>query len=318
MDTKLGNNSLIDGVNAEKLGITEDHATSLINSLGLELQARGKEYDFRYVGNVRNLIAEIVYRKNEYNLEIRGAFAKFLYGENSTPITWGQVNEIINILNEILNIDGGEFNKSKFIPISQLNFASFFINRLELKVDIEIGVDMPYMQRFLRTNLIQHKNKPFTCDDGLTFQCRHEHYFLKCYPKGENLLRLEMVFLSRELKKYRIRTPSDLTKEKLRPMGERMKKEFAEVIMGDGINLFLPDNLTRKEELIVLRYTNNWRFNCYSETIKNASQRDNSRYRKRMTRLRNSCIEIFHRKGSGIKKTLIEELINQIDLSFRE
>lgn len=317
MDTKLNTISAIDAGNFTKNGITEDHATSLITNLGLELQARGKEYDFRYVGNIKNLVAEILHKRNEYSLELRGSFAKFLYGENTTPITWEQVNQIINSLNEILHIDGAVIKKSKFIPISQLNFSSFLLNRLELKVDLEIGVDMPYMQSFLKTNLIQHKNKPFTCEDGLTFQCRHEHYILKCYPKGENLLRFEMVFLTRELKKYKIRTPSDLTKEKLFPMGERFKKEFSEVIIGDGINLFLPDNLTKKEELIVLRYTNNWRFNCYSETLKTASQRDNIKYRKRMTRLRNSCIEIFNRKGSGIKKTLIEGLINQIDLSFR-
>lgn len=95
MNTKLGEKSLIDGVNAEKLGITEDQATSIITNLKLELQARGREYDFRYVGDISNLKAEVVYKRNQYNLEIRGAFSKFLNGENVTPITWSQVNETI-------------------------------------------------------------------------------------------------------------------------------------------------------------------------------------------------------------------------------
>lgn len=316
MNKYLQNISVIDGGNFTKSGISESHATSLITNLGLELQARGKEYDFRYVGNIQNLIVEIVYKRNEYNLEIRGAFAKFLYGENATPITWEQLNEIINSMNKIFHIDGGIIRKSKFIPSSQIDFSSFLLNRLELKVDLEIGVDRTYMNRFLKANLIQHKNKPFTCEDGLTFQCKHEHYYIKVYWKEENLLRLEMVFLTRELKKYKIRTPSDLTKEKLFPMGERMKKEFAQVIMGDSINLFLADNLTKKEELLLLRYTNQWRYNCYSETLKSVDQTDSRKYKRRMDRLKKNCFRIFEEKGSGIKKNLIEALIHQIDQSF--
>lgn len=316
MSTTIKGFSLLDGANCIENGISEDHATSLINNLKLELQARGKEYDFKYVGNIKNLITEVVYKKNQYNLEIRGAFSKFLNGENVTPITWEQVNEIINKVNEILRIDVSKIHKSTFIPVRQLDFSSFLLSRLELKVDIEVGVDMPYMQRFLKTNLIQHKNKPFTCEDGLTYQCKHEHYHMKVYCKGENLLRMEMVFLTRELKKYKIRTPSDLTKEKLFPMGERMKKEFSEVIMGDGINLFLADDLTKKEEVLLLRYTNQWRHNCYSETLKSIGQTDSRKYKKRMARLKTSCLRIFNQKGSGIRRNLIEALDNQIDQSF--
>lgn len=310
--------SPVDAINCEASEISEDHATSLIINHGLELQARGKEYDFKYVGTIKNLVTEIIYKRNQYNLEIRGALSKFLNGENVTPISWEQVNEICKGINDILHIDGGVIGKSSFIPISQLDFSAFVLSRLELKVDLEVDVDMPYMERFLKVNLIQHKNKPFTCEDGLTFQCKHEHYHLKVYCKGENLLRMEMVFLTRELKKYKIRTPSDLTKEKLFPLGERMKKEFSEVIMGDGINLFLADNLTKKEEMLLLRYTNQWRYNCYSETLKSGGQINSRKYKKRMTRLRTSCIKIFNKKGSGIKKNLIETLINQIDQSFRE
>lgn len=84
MNTKIDTISAIDAGNFFKNGITEDHATSLINNLGLELQARGKEYDFRYVGNIKNLVTEITHKRNQYNLVIRGAFAKFLNGENVT------------------------------------------------------------------------------------------------------------------------------------------------------------------------------------------------------------------------------------------
>lgn len=309
-------NNLVDGINSVPLTITEWQALSLIYKFNLELQAKGKEDDFKYIGNVGTLDLEIKYKHSQYSLVVRGSLPKYCFGENVSNLSWAGLEMVKGDINSQLHLDAVWINKGKIKAVEQLHYPSFPLCRVELKADVEVGTDFPYLPSFLKTNLIQHKGKPFNCEDGLVFKCVHENYFLKVYIKGEGLIRFEIVLLTRELRKYKINTSLDLNAVKLKPVAERFKKEFSEIIFGDGINLFLADELTKREDLLLTRLSSLWRNNCYSDTIEKLPLKESFKYKQRMYRLRNECKMILANKGHGYKKYLLEGLNRSVDSCF--
>jgi len=181
---------------------------------------------------------------------------------------------------------------------------------VEVGVNIEVGIDD--IDRFLNLNLIQHKSKPFIIIDDLVYTCRHEDFILKLYPKGLNILRIEIAFLARELRKYKIKTIDDLTPSKIKPMAERLLKEFKEIIFSDGVNFHMTDGLSKKEELAILRYTNNTRNKHYKDNIKLMPDAVAKKHKQRMWRLKTKVKNILEDKKAGYRDILIQSLTEKI------
>lgn len=310
-------NSIVDGINSCS-ELDQEQAMSIIRNFDLERLPKSEEDKFRYIGKINNLVVEIHFKQNQFFLIIRGSLPKYFHGENKSELSWKELEDVKFNINDHLNIYASLLIKSKFIRIDQLDFFSFPLKKVEFKVDIEIGVDLIYMKRFLETNLIQHKGKQITCDDGLTFNILHEHYYIKIYAKDENVLRFELVLLTRELKKYKILTPADLTMVKLEPVAKRMKIEFAEIIFGNGINIFTGNDLSKEEELALLKFTNPWRCKCYKETLQISNPNELAKYKKSNYRLKIKCTKIFEEKGNGLNKILLDSLNQKIDSCFCE
>lgn len=305
-------NSLVDGVNSIHIPIKEWQAASLILNFNLQYvpTQNSGEMNFLYSGNIKNMTMDVRY-KNKFTMRLRGSLQKFEHGNNSMGLSWVELDEVKKNIGRWLHIDGVLVENTKIRSIQPLSMS---LSRVELGLNMEVGIDD--LHGFLAINLIQHKKVPFTISDGLVYACKHENYYLKLYPKGQNLLRVEMVFLTNELRKYKVVGLEDLTKEKIRPMASRLKKEFSEIVFGDGIDIHLVRDISKKEELCLLKYTNGWRNNKYLEDLQRASLKEGKRYKQRMYRLKKKCKQIFVERGAGYTKILVDTFNQQIDSCF--
>lgn len=298
---------MIDGINV-KINVNEYQALHLIFLFDLKYAhtQRSSETKFKFIGEFRNLIIEIKYSEFNYTLIVRGSLHKYYHDANNSNFVWCELDYVIKDIFSNFEMNMAVFSKkNKATKIKQLTFP---LNKVELGVIIEIGIDD--LHSFLDINLIQHKKEPFRNEDDLVFTCYHKNYYLKLYPKGQNLIRVEMVFLSIELRKYKIFTLSDLTKDKIRPMAERLKSEMSEIIFADGINIHNIQNLSKAEEVKLLRFTSEWRNKQFTLDNKNAGKRNRKNSAQRMWRLGKVSKQIFESKGIGYKK-IFTDLVNQ-------
>jgi len=301
---------MVDGINA-KIPIKEYQALHLISLFDLQYAhtQRSSETKFKYIGEFKNLILEIKFDMHEYMLIVRGSLHKYFHNTNNSDFVWSELDQVITDIFSNFKMNMAVIShKDQVNKIKQLSFP---LSKAEVGVIIEIGIDD--LHSFLNNNLIQHKKEPFRCEDGLVFKCEHKNYYLKLYPKGKNLLRVEIVLLSSELRKYKIFTLSDLTKDKIRPIAERLKKEISEIVFADGINIHTAQNLTKAEEIKLLRFTSEWRNKQFLMDKERSSIRERRNAFQRMWRLSKASKQIFESKSCGYKRMIVELVDQKVD-----
>lgn len=270
--------------------------------------------EFLYTGIFNGLIIELTYSETKnkigYWLTIRGSLHKFFFGDNACDFTLINVESAISKLTEILKWDKKLISeKGKIISCcEQINLSLF---KCEFGINFWVGIDN--IEEFLSRQLIQHKKTPFVSENGI-FMCKHENYYLKIYKKAENLIRVEIVLLSKELKKYKIFKLTDIVPKKCIPIMIRFKKDISEILFSDGVNLHTCVDLTKKEELILLRDTSLWRKNDYDADIKSMKGKKGIKnlYQKRF-RLQKNRKEIMNYKGKGYYTDFVKLAHEKID-----
>ncbi len=300
----------VDGINAI-IGINQSQAIHLILLFDLKYshRLRSSETNFLFIGEIDHLIIEVKFKHDEYTLTLRGSLHKNYHKSNSGDFLYPELQTVTNRIYELFRMDSIEvYPNGKIKAIDQLKFL---LNRSEVGINILVGIDN--LHDFLDINLLQHKRKKFTCDDGLVFTCKHENYHLKIYPKDDNLLRIEIVLFTRELKKYKIFTLADLTKEKIIPILQRLKLEFSEIQFSDGIDIYSCNDITGKEELKLLRHTSDWRNKQYLINTKVGTKKERKNLRQQIWRLGTDSKKILETKGKGYKKVLVDAVNQKID-----
>jgi hypothetical protein len=268
------------------------------------------EKNFKYIGTVRSLFFEIRYKDGQYILTCRGSLHKFYHqGNNDGDFFFNELHEVIGDVYSLFNIKAASISSEW--QIKQEKQIPLLVNKVEVGVNLTVGID--HIADFLRVNLIQHKKKSFELKNDLVHVCEHKNYYLKVYPKGENLLRVEIVFLTNELRKFKVKNLSDLTPGTIKLMTDRLKKEFSQIIWGDGIEIHKENHLTKRELLLLLKFTNTWRNNKYTEDLRKADPRQRKNMKQRMWWLGVENKKIFDAKGAGYKKELVSLLDKKLD-----
>lgn len=312
----------VDGITLLSKNITECQALSLIVSLELEhsLKPFTDEVKFDYSGRIKNnetaFEVNLKRRDDEYLLVINGSAHKFYHDRNDNDF---KESEFLDVKNRLLSsLEQEIYQADQNLVFHKVPELQLTLSKVEIAVNIDIPIDD--LAQFLKDNLLLHKNKRFDNSDGITFICQHENYSIKLYPKGKNLLRLEIVLLTRELGKYKIENLNDLTFDKIAPIFERLRFEAKEIIFADGINIHAPQNLTKREKIKMLTYTNEWWHDCLNKNRKaSVTKREKKRLTKELYNLKKGCKNILLKKGAGYKDMFIECVDTKIDfvLNYR-
>ena len=301
----------IDGISSVTVPLSENIALSLIRNLEMESANDNTttETNFNYFKKLKSLLIKIKYKQPEkFSLIVTGSLHKYFHGRNNNDFFEYQLELVKKEIFQYLEMDIAEIANCIIKPIPSLVLP---LRKVEVGINIEIVIDD--ISAFLKNNLQLHKKEPFITDDNYIFTCRHEHYYLKIYNKGNNLLRFEMVFLTRELKKYNILCLSDLTKDKIVPMLERLKTEAAEILFSDGVNLHTQEGITKSENLKLLQVSSAWRNNDFKNDKKNAEPRQRKNMNQRMWRLGVLTKRILTEKGAGYKKIFVDAVNDKVD-----
>ena len=290
------------------------------------------ETNFKYLlklsdFNVKNsLILSIKHNKETgYNLIITGSLHKYYHGKNSNLFYENELEAVIKSIENALSMkiayvhpdmnskrtNSSLFSEFVFKPVKQISLR---LSKVELAINIETGMDDVYS--YLKDNLIQHKRKRFTCDDGLVFRCKHDDYVIKLYEKEKGILRYEIVFFTKELRRCDIYNLPDLIHHNIQKLAVRLKKEAREIIFADGIDIYTAEGLTKKEEIKLLRFTNEWYQDAYLFNKSREVGRKKKNMIQKMYRIGVGSKNILAEKGAGYKDEFVKLVNQKVDELF--
>lgn len=269
------------------------------------------------VATYRYLKLFIGYKENPltkkiiWYLKIRGSIHKYALGNNVGRFSPSDAVKALAVLCEELNIKPNRV----------------IVNRLEVGINIPLTFTA---SEYISICLLRMGKYPFipmisnSRDKIIGKEVKLSHHTVKVYSKDEKLIRVEIHWNDlQELreKDFRIYTLADLTDVKLsRISSEKLLPKIGKLTSLDGILLekkYLPTELGKSDELILLRYSSNTYANHIDHLLKmfheTGKHKEYERVRRKHLRHRKRFDELIKKFGRGLDAEIFKkahDLIN--------
>jgi len=323
----------IDGITLKSI-ISIEQAISIIFVCNLKEKEKRKilfsryfeddevDTDFEYSGDVNGISIRVIYKNIEgFSLILTGSLHKFFHGRNDNDFYEIDFETARKHLIDSFNLSGSYISPNGTV-IKQIQPVVFEVEKMEVGINFSFPIDN--INRFLNDNLLIHNRKKFSSEDGKTFFCRHEHYRLKIYEKGLNLLRFEIVLLKRSLRKYKITSLNHIRQENLTPIFAQMKKEAKDIYFADGIDFFTNTNykgekIPHKQMLILKDYAlEKWHTDAANYRKSLGDKKKKKNVSQKLYRRKKKVQQIMADNAMGAKGIFVQNLNEKIDSFLKE